>query len=455
MVMTMIKKIMAVFMVLCAVAFAGLVETTLAGGNATEVSLSTLATTHQTGLNTYVLLNSTNASDTQNITLNYMTSAYAQKSVTLALTGVTQFNTSGGSNYAYVIASNTTANPFNLDLNNWTLTSNGKNATVKCANYTNVYHVEGTVSYTTDMNATSSSNLANAVVDGKARLSGVEISNFVTTKNTYFSTIWYYYNPPLTQNVYVSSSFNVLPQGEKFLSNASFTVVSNLNNSWKNNSNHSEGYVNGVITITPDNSDNRTYSVTSNETYPVLSEGYVIIPSANLVQNKRVIVSDLDASKCVNATLSKTGGSVSFNTSLYTQSGTKTSGITDIAYLYSVKLASAATGSVTVKDASVRTLYTVPIGSTTPTDNGASMMCLNSNGCAVTSLMYGGDGLWKMSSKVYGKDGSNTTKMSVWQSAGSGFFGVNLIRWYAGERLVFYGTPAVNNTAVSIYYEGG
>ena len=346
-----------------------------------------------------------------------------------------------------------------MDVDNYTLTSNGKNASLRCANYTNVYHVEGTaVKFTTNTVASSASALLDYVdADRLAHLYNMNFSNMTTVLDTYFSTIWYYYNPPLTQNVYVNSVDNVLPQGQQFLATTAFAVSgasTNLNNSWANNSNHSQGYVNGVITVRP-NADLRSFNVTSNETYPVLAYGYVIIPSARLVQNQRVIVSDLEASKCVNATLKHTG-LTNVTTSYYSDTGAITAPVTDIAYLSGVKLSGAQTGEVNVSDNAGTLLYTVAAGRTIPIDNGGSQMCLNSNGCTITNLMYGGDALWKLSVRVIGAS-ANTTKMAVYQAAGSSVFGFgqNVIHWNAGQRLVFFGKGYVNSTNVSIYYEGG
>jgi len=456
----MIKQIGLLIMMMCAVTFAGFFEKSLTDGAGTEVSLSTLTTSAQAGTNTYLLLNSTNASDTQNITVKYMTSGYALKSYTVALTGTTQKNTSVAGALSYNITNQSVATAVKFDVSNWTITSNGKNASLTCANYTNVYHVEGTsVSYKTNMTATGATDTSTTVVGDYAVFTAASINNITTDGNTYFSTIWYYYNPPLTITVFENSTNNYLPIGNVFASTASFTVTganTNLNNSWKNDSNHSQGYVNTAITVVP-NADLVSFNVTTNRTtQPVLSQGFVIIASAKLVQNKRVIVSDLEASKCVNASLMKLGSATNaINSTKYTTSGSVIATLTDAAYVYGVTLASAASGSVTVKDVAGNTLYTVPIAGTAPTDNGGSMMCISSSGCTVTNMIYGGDALWKMSAKIWGKTGTNTTKIAVYQAAGSSNFGAGLIKFGAGERLVFYGTPAANNTNMSMFYEAG
>lgn len=442
---------------MCAVTFAGFFEKTLNGGAGTEMSLSTLVTASQAGTNTNLLFNSTNSTDTQNITVKYMTSGYLMRTYTVALTGGTQKNTSVAGALVYNITNQSVATAVKFDVSNWTLTSDGKNASLTCANYTNVYHVEGTsVSYKTNMTATGATDTSTTVVGDYAVFTAATINNITTDGNTYFSTIWYYYNPPLTITVFENSTNNYLPAGEYFASTASFVVASNLNNSWMNDSNHSQGYVNTTITVVP-NSDNRSYNVTTNRTtQPAISQGYVVIPSVKLVQNKRVIVSDLEASKCVNASLMKLGSATNvINSTKYTTSGSTIATLTDAAYVYGVSLSSAAAGDVTVKDAAGRTLYTVLTGATAPVDNGGSMMCISSSGCTVTNMIYGGDALWKMSAKIWGKTGTNTTKIAVYQAAGSSNFGAGLIKFGAGERLVFYGTPAANNTNMSMYYEAG
>jgi hypothetical protein len=452
MVIQMIKELFVLVLMMSCIS-ATFFEKTLTIGS--ENSLSTLTTTNQNGSNTHLVLYSNNSSDTQVATIYYMTSTYGLKTANYSLNGVTSVSTILGTNYVYNISSSATAAALNLDVDNWTITGPAKNATYYCANYTKVYHVEATgAKFTGNMNATSSSNLVNAVVGTKAVLTSAQITNITLSGNTTLSAIWYYNNPALTQNVYVNSVNNYLPQGQVFASSANFSVVSNMNVTYVNSTNHSISTRNGTITVIP-NSDLVSYNVTSNDTYPALAYGYVVIPSAKLVQNQRVIVSDLEVAKCINASLVKVGSnSNSINTSRYNQTGSITTGMTDAAYVYKVVLASAAIGNVTINDSFNRTLYTIPVGNTTPVDNGGSSMCINSGGCTVQNLIYGGDSLWKMTAKVWTKTGTNTTKISVYEAAGmTGTFGSNLIRWGAGERLVFYATPYVNNSNVSMYYE--
>ena len=153
----------------------------------------------------------------------------------------------------------------------------------------------------------------------------------------------------------------------------------------------------------------------------------------------------------MNASLMKSGTDVDINSSNYTRTGSVIGGLMDAAYVYNVKLGAAVNANVTVGDSN-RTLFTIDKGNTTPTDNGASMMCLNSAGCTVRNLIYGGDYLWKMTAKILGKTGINTSVLSVFQPAGTGTHGSGLIRWGAGERLAFYATPYLAGSNVSVYY---
>jgi len=449
----MIRKFFAVLLCALSVLSAApyFVDTTLTQPTAgAEVLFSTYTPVAQNGTNTYLLLNSTNSSDTQVITINYLNSAYLQKTANFTLNGNTTGVYTYGSNLAYEIKSSATAQTLALEVVNATLKSNGKNATVKCINYSNVYYVSGTVSYVTNSNNTSSSDLTNYNTSSTAYISTIGLTNITTNGNTYFDTVWYYSNPALTITVFENSTNNVLPAGEYFASTTNFTVASNLNNSWKNDSNHSQGYVNTSITVFP-NSDNRTYNVTTNRTtQPAISQGYIIIPSNKLVQNRRNIA-QTNVSQCVNATL-LFANNQPINTTRWNTSGTAETNVSDFAYVYGVKLASAATGTVSVKSAAGTTLYSVPIGSTSPTDNFASNFCINSNGCRLSSWMNSADGTYKLTAKVFLKNGSYATKAAFWQIAGTSV-GLPSFTYGQGERLVFYGTPKLNNTNVTLYYE--
>jgi len=456
MVMKMIEDILRVFLfgvvLMTSFASADFMEKTLAtAGTATSLASGFPA---QTAGNTYLLLNSSNSSDTQNITISYLTSAKAFKTATYALNGVTQVNTSAATNYVYNITGSSSAVAINLDVDNWTITSAGKNASLRCSNYTNVYHVEATgIIFTANMNATSASNSANTVSGGKAILTSAQVNSFVTTNNTYFSTIWYLYNPALNLSVYPNSTGNVLPAGEYFASTANFTAVSNLNYTWLNASNHSEGYNTILVTVLP-NSDNRTYNVTVNAT-PLLVSGYVIIPSANLVQNKRVIVSALDASKCVNATLSKAATNLAINSSRYNQTGSIMVGTSDFAYVYGVKLSSAASGVVTVKNSTGVQIINVTAGNTVP-NFGAQKMCVVPTGCTLKTLIFGGDGMIKTTYNVSSTAGVTRTAYSGWSPAGTmSNAGSGIVKWGIGETMTVHATPYVSSTNMSIYYEVG
>jgi hypothetical protein len=109
MVMKMIKGIFAVAaLLLMSIASATFLEQTLTTAG-TDQSFSTLVTTSQLGNNTYATFNSTSASDTQNITIKYMSGApnYDQHTLTYALTGTTASVTSG-LGYAYLVKGATT-----------------------------------------------------------------------------------------------------------------------------------------------------------------------------------------------------------------------------------------------------------------------------------------------------------------------------------------------------------
>jgi hypothetical protein len=170
-----------------------------------------------------------------------------------------------------------------------------------------------------------------------------------------------------------------------------------------------------------------------------------------------VIVSSVEVAKCMNATLLYTGaiGNVALTTSYYNATGSIIPGMSDAAYVYYVNASPALTGNMTVKDARRLQLYQIFKGNTTPIDNGGSKMCIYRNGCTVSSFVSSGDSLWKMGIKIWEKTGTNTTLFSQYQATGISSVGVPLIRWGAGSRLVFYGTPYISGMNTSLYYEGG
>lgn len=107
MVMKMIRKIFAAAaLLLMSIASATFLEQTLTTAG-TDQSFSTLVTVSQLGNNTYATFNSTSASDTQNITIKYMSSDYNQHTLTYGLTGTTAATTSG-LGYAYLVKGATT-----------------------------------------------------------------------------------------------------------------------------------------------------------------------------------------------------------------------------------------------------------------------------------------------------------------------------------------------------------
>jgi len=168
----------------------------------------------------------------------------------------------------------------------------------------------------------------------------------------------------------------------------------------------------------------------------------------------RVIVQPYRLVNCTNATLTNNGTTSDITATQYARSGTKTSEVTDIAYIFSVKLSSVAIGNVEVyADDGSTILYTVSAGNTTPTSNGGTSMCTSSSGCVVSNLWYGGDALWKMTVRVFAHDGTNRTALSVFQSAGTGNYGDGTVRFGAGENVVFYGLPYTSGMNVSLYYE--
>lgn len=129
-------------------------------------------------------------------------------------------------------------------------------------------------------------------------------------------------------------------------------------------------------------------------------------------------------------------------------------GSNDVAYIYGVSVSSAAAGDITVKDATGRTIYTISTGNLTPTDNGGSYYCMNTNGCTVRNMYFGGDGNFKLTANVTSTAGVERTKLVYWIPSYYTYTYGNILKYGFGERVTFYGTPQVNDTDVSIYYEG-
>jgi len=430
----MIKQILALLVCFAMLASATLIEKTLATAG-TEESLSTLVTTSQLGNNTYAVFISTSASDNtaKNITLNYMTSGYALKSITYALNGATAVQTTA-TNYVYDIPNAATSLPIALTMNgSTTLKSNGKNASLTCANYTNVYYVSYTVAnYTCNMNATSATATGNSDDGTTATINPADMTQVVFTSNTYPTALWYYYNPALNLTGYSNTSDLVLPTGEYFSDLVPFTATPES--------------MNGTVTITQ--IDSRTYNLTTNAT---ASTGWYVIPSNKLAQNKRVVADPTKLEKCVNATLELVNGQT-VTTTAYSRTGSKKDAVTDIAYIYGASMSSAASGNVTVNN-TVGTVLTILAGATAPVDNGGEKICLSSNQCTVNNLFYGGDATYKLTAKVFARAGTNTSALAVYQIAGMGNWGNGIIHFKPGERLVWYAKPYTSGTNITLNYE--
>lgn len=424
-------------------------EKTLAT-SATEYSFSNLTTTSQNGSNTYLLLGSNNSADTAVVaTIYYMNSTYAKKTANYTLTGTTPVNTSAVTTYSYNISSTTNAvASFNIDLNNywlWTLKGTAINATRYCANYTNVFHIEATgANFTSNMNATSNSSSVNTVVDSKAVLYDANISSIALNNNTTLSVIWYYYNPALNLTGYVNTTATditayTLPPGEYFNSTTAFVITG-------------EGF-NGTVTVSPN--DNRTYNLTANaKQNSSTNPSTYVIPSNRLVQNRRVIVSGDEVAKCRNATIASSAAQNNISSDRYNRTGSNITSTSDFAYVYDVRLSAGPVGNVTINDSSNINLYWIRNGNITIDNNNGSNMCINAAGCTVSNLVYSADALWKMTAKIWRKTGANTTVFSTYLPiGGQSTAGTNIIKWGAGERLVFYGTPRATNTNTTLYYE--
>ena len=239
--------------------------------------------------------------------------------------------------------------------------------------------------------------------------------------------------------------------GTLYANTSSFNVSQGvLNASWTNDS------VNTTVTYRINSSTTDANITTVTLVYRgKTNSGWYVIPSANLKQVKRVQVQPDYATRCLNATITSNSTTNNITTSAYTKTGNTSGAITDMAYVYGVNT-TAATGNISIMDAAGRILYTIYMGNTTMADNGASAMCLVNTGCTVKSLVYSSDALWKMSIKAWEKDGTLTTLFASYQAAGiGGMLGTTLPKIGAGERVLFYGTPYLDDTNTSINYEVG
>lgn len=317
---------------LLGVASANLLEYQLTTGG-TEESLSTLTTISQLGNNTYATFvsNETDDNTTVDITINYMTADYKLKSTTYALNGVTAVVTTA-TNYVYDIPTSVGDGALALTLTDGAFTSAGKNASLTCANYTNVYRIEYTsANYTPDMNATLATALDNTDDGTTATLYDVHMTEIVFGNDTYPTLMWRHYNPALTITGWSNTTNLVLPAGEYFAGSTPFTSTPES--------------MTGTVTITQ-NAGLRTYNLSTNDT---ASQGYYTIPSAQLVQNKRLIVPAGDLVNCVNATLAVTYED-DITTTAYSRSGAQADAVNDIAYIYAANLSQAAAGNVSVNN---------------------------------------------------------------------------------------------------------
>jgi hypothetical protein len=167
----------------------------------------------------------------------------------------------------------------------------------------------------------------------------------------------------------------------------------------------------------------------------------------------RIVAAPFRLAYCKNATLTSNTSTSDVTTTQYTRSGSITAAINDIAYIWYAKLSSAATGNVTISDVAGTVIYTILKGATQPVDNGGSNMCISATGCTVSNLFYGGDALYKMTARVFAHDGTNSTAFSTFQAAGTGNYGDGIVKYSAGERVVFYGLPYTSATNVTLNYE--
>jgi len=226
-----------------------LVEKTLTSAN-TIFSLNTFNAGQQTGTNTFVVLNSTNASDTQSLVIYYMDANFTKKTANYTLTGQTAINTSGY-NSQYLVNNSTSAGNLTLTLSNWSLSSAGFGVNKSCPNYTNVYYVYyPAANYTTNMSAFTATSDLTQTDDGTfATLTGITLSRFSFINNTYPTALYYYFNPALNLTGEINSTNLVLPDGQFFASTDAFVATSSMP---------------FAVTVRPN--DNRTYNLTGNVT---------------------------------------------------------------------------------------------------------------------------------------------------------------------------------------------
>ena len=225
-----------------------------------------------------------------------------------------------------------------------------------------------------------------------------------------------------------------------------------LNASWTNSTQNTS------LTFTTNMSDaNITTATLEYRGYSNVG-GWYVIPSSRLEQTKRVQVQPDYTMRCRNATLTSNSSTNNLTTTQYTRTGNTSGALTDLAYVYFANTTwNKTVGDISIGDAAGRVLYTIPAGNSTMTDNNASIMCLGSTGCIIKNLIYSADALWKMTVKVWKKDGSFQTLFASYQAAGyGGMLGTTIPKIGAGDRILFYGTPsAVDDTNTSIYYEVG
>jgi len=542
----MFKKIMLSVFLMMAVLSAAYFEATMIESG--ENALSTFSSIAQNGTNTYANFSSLSATDTQELTIEYMTNDSKVRAITYNLTGTTVVSTAG-SNYQYVI-SNITNKPISIEISGSQLANfsskglndTSSNASQICTNYTNVYRVDYLLAnYTSNMNRTSASALSNSDDGTIATLYSTELTNITFANKTVPTALWYKKTPLLNLSGTVNSTNLVLPSTHNFLSTTAFTI--------------SIKGLPGTVTVTPNN-NTRTYNLSSNNTlatevalnntalavttggntsilYTTIqpnmklstinatltivgeingtgtvvkmgsttlgnltanttifnvsqallsasstltysgvvngtnittatlvyrnmsNSGWYVIPQANFAQEGRIMVAVADLAKCPNATLfMKTG--VNLTTTNYTKTGSDKDTYLDLNYIYNAKLASAAAGNVSITNKFGETVLSIPLGNTTPINNGGSFFCTKSTGCKLNRVIYGGNDSFKMSFKKVSPANVSSTVYTAWTPAATmAEWGSTIVRWAMGERLDLYATPKTNNTVVSIYYEVG
>ena len=125
----------------------------------------------------------------------------------------------------------------------------------------------------------------------------------------------------------------------------------------------------------------------------------------------------------------------------------------NVSYIAGVLLSAVTAGNVSVNN-SASTIFTITSGSVVPTDNGGAPFCSTSGGCTLQNIVYGGDALFKMRFNATSAAGVSRTVYTGWAAAGQmTTAGSGIIHWSYGERLSILGTPYVNSTNMSIYFE--